>query len=42
MSVSALDKFCDRVKFIGPMGDIQLAIAPVDDLILLLSSMLLS
>ena len=39
LSVSALDKFCDKVKVIGPNGDIQLSSYTCDDLILLLSSM---
>jgi hypothetical protein len=37
-SVPALDKFCDKTKFIGPIGDNQFKAAPVDDLILLLLS----
>ena len=40
--VLAFDKFWENVKVIGPIGDIQLATAPADDLILLLSSILLS
>jgi hypothetical protein len=38
ISVDALDKLVAKVKVIGPTGDIQLALTPVDDLILLLSS----
>ena len=41
-SVEAFDIFCAKVNVIGPIGDSQLAITPVDDLILLLSSSVLS
>ena len=39
VSVDALEIFVDKIKVIGPNGDNQLAATPVDDLILLLSSM---
>ena len=41
-SVFAFDKFVDKINVIGPSGDNQLAATPVDDLILLLSSIKLS
>ena len=41
-SVDAFEIFFEKTKLIGPNGDIQLAAIPVDDLILLLSSIVLS
>ena len=40
--LDAFDKFVAKVKVIGPIGDIQLALTPVEDLSLLLSSRLSS
>ena len=42
LSVSAFDKLVEKTNERGPIGESQLAASPVDDLILLLSSMLLS
>ena len=42
LSVSALDKEVAKTKLIGPNGDIQFKVAPVEDLSLLLSFKVLS
>ena len=38
ISVDAFEIFCANTKLIGPNGDIQLTIPQVEDLIVLLSS----